>query len=43
MKSQDNEDNNFNKGCANKDAKAPGNKDQLANNGKKKEPKEYKG
>ena len=43
MKSQDNGDKNSNKDCANKDAKATGNKDQCANGGKKKEGNEYKG
>ena len=43
MKSQDHAKKNFNKDHANKDTKAIGNKDQCANNGKKKEAKEYKG
>ena len=42
VKSHDNGDKNF-KDHANKDAKAIGNKDQCATNGKKKEAKEYKG
>ena len=39
VKPQDNGGKNF-KDRANRDAKAPGNKDQRATNGKKKEPKE---
>ena len=42
VKPQDNGDKNS-KDRTNKDAKAIGNKDQRATNGKKKEPKEYKG
>ena len=42
VKPQDNGDKNS-KDRSNKDAKAIGNKDHSATNGKKKEPKEYKG
>ena len=43
MKPQDNGEKTFDKDCANKDNKVPGNKDQRTNGNKKKEGKEYEG